>query len=178
MPEATTHGLVIVYTGDGKGKTTAAFGQAMRAVGHGYKVALIQFVKQLAVGEHAAARRLAPELEVRTTGIGFVIPGKEPSLEKHRAAAEGGLALVREALTSGRYRMVVADELLTAVGLNLLARADVEALLDARPAAMHLVITGRGAWDELVRRADLVTEMRLVKHPYDAGVQSQAGIEF
>jgi cob(I)alamin adenosyltransferase len=178
MPEDTTHGLVVVYTGDGKGKTTAALGQAMRAVGHGYKVALIQFVKQLAVGEHAAARRLAPELEVRMTGIGFVIPGKEPTMEKHRAAAQGGLAMVREALTSGRYRMVVADELLTAVGLSLLARADVEGLLDVRPPAVHLVITGRGAWDDLVRRADLVTEMHLLKHPYGAGVPGQAGIEF
>ena len=178
MPDEITRGLVVVYTGDGKGKTTAAFGQAMRAVGHGHKVALIQFVKQLAVGEHAAARRLEPQLEVRMTGIGFVIPGKEPSLEKHRAAAQGGLAMVREALTSGRYRMVVADELLTAVGLGLLSRADVEGLLDVRPPAVHFVISGRGAWEGLVKRADLVTEMHLVKHPYEAGIPGQAGIEF
>ena len=171
-------GLVIVLTGEGKGKTTSALGQAMRAVGQGLRVAFVQFVKARGAGEHEAAKRLAPELQIHVKGLGFVVPGQDPSPEAHRAAAREALALVRACLCGGQCEMVVADEILSAVGLGLLGREDVAALLDARPPGVHLVLTGRGAWDDLVARADLVTEMRSVKHPHDTGVGAQPGVEF
>ena len=166
---------ILLFTGDGKGKTTAALGMAMRAVGHGMRVAFIQFVKAWSVGEHEAAARLAPQLEVFRLGKGFVVG--EPAPE-HLAAAREALEFVRRCLVAGRYQMVVADEILTAVGLKLLSAAEVDDLLAARPAEVHLVLTGRGAWPSLIERADLVTEMRLVKHPYDKGVMAQEGVEF
>ena len=174
MSAKTTHGLVIVNTGDGKGKTTAALGMAMRAAGHGMSVAFIQFIKTRSVGEHKAAASLAPELEIFRMGQGFIVG--EPTPEHRQAAAEA-LEQVRRSLRSGRYRMVVADEILAAVGLKLLTADQVESILADRPADVHLVLTGRGAWPSLIERADLVTEMRLVKHPYDKGVAAQAGVE-
>jgi len=171
----TTHGLIIVHTGDGKGKTTAALGMAMRCVGHGLRVALVQFIKTQSAGECEAAARLGPELEVFRSGRGFVIG--EPTAEDCRAAEEA-LERVGECLRGGRYRMVIADEILTAAGLKLLTTGQVEALLADRPAAVHLVLTGRGAWPSLIERADLVTEMRAVKHPYDKGAAAQEGVEF
>ncbi|MCX5655116.1 MAG: cob(I)yrinic acid a,c-diamide adenosyltransferase [Planctomycetota bacterium] len=169
------HGLVIVNTGDGKGKTTAALGMAMRAVGHGMRVAFVQFVKAWSVGEHEAAGRLAPELEVFRMGKGFVVGEATP---EHRTAAHEALEFVRKCLTAGRYEVVVADEVLTAAGLGLVTQEDVESLLADRPHDVHLVLTGRGAWDALVAKADMVTEMRLIKHPYDKGMAAQEGIEF
>jgi cob(I)alamin adenosyltransferase len=168
-------GLVIVNTGDGKGKTTAALGMALRAVGHGMGVAFVQFVKAWSVGEHEAAARLAPELEIFLMGKGFV--GGEPGPE-HVQAAREALEQVRRCLRDGRHQVVVADEILTAVGLKLLTPAEVELLLADRPSDVHLVLTGRGAWDSLIGRADLVTEMRLVKHPYEKGIMAQEGVEF
>jgi cob(I)alamin adenosyltransferase len=175
MAAKMPHGLVIVNTGDGKGKTTAALGMAMRCVGHGMRVAFVQFIKAWSVGEHEAAKRLGPELEVFRMGRGFVVG--EPAAE-HLQAARDALEKVRECLRDGRRQMVVADEALTAVGLRLLTEAEVESLLADRPPAVHLVFTGRGAWAALVERADLVTDMRLVKHPYDKGILAQEGIEF
>jgi len=175
MPNAGPAGRVIVYTGDGKGKTTAALGTALRAVGRGVAVVVVQFVKAEASGEHTAAERLAPDLVIRRRGAGWVTG--EPR-EADRSAAQSALAEVRRLLAEGGAGMVVADEVLTAAGLGLVSRAEVEALLAARPAARHLVLTGRGAWPELVDRADLVTEMRSVKHPHDAGAGPVEGLEY
>jgi len=157
MVAQTPRGLVIVYTGDGKGKTTAALGLAMRAVGRGLRVAFIQFIKAEAVGEHAAAGRLSPELEVFRMGHGFIVG---PATPDHLAAAREALDFLRRCLRGGRYDMVVADEILDAVGLKLVAPEEAESLLADRPPAVHLVLTGRGAWPGLIERADLVTEMR------------------
>jgi cob(I)alamin adenosyltransferase len=168
-------GLVIVNTGDGKGKTTAALGMALRAAGHGMAVAVVQFIKARGTGEHATAARLAPHVRIFLMGKGLVVG--EPTPE-HCEAARAALAFVRESLRGGRYRMVVADEALTAVSLGLLAAANVESLLDDRPADVHLVLTGRGAWPSLVERADLVTDLRQVKHPFQQGVEAQEGVEF
>jgi cob(I)alamin adenosyltransferase len=168
-------GLVIVNTGDGKGKTTAALGLAMRAVGHGMCVAFVQFVKALSVGEHEAASRLAPQLEIFRMGKGFVVGEATP---EHRTAAHEALEFVRQCLTGSRYEMVVADEILTAAGLGLLSHEEVESLLADRPHDVHVVLTGRGAWDSLIEKADMVTDMRLIKHPYDKGVAAQEGVEF
>jgi len=175
MVAKTTNGLVIVNTGDGKGKTTAALGMAMRAVGHGMHVAFIQFIKAWNVGEHDAAARLAPELEVFRMGKGLVVG--EPAPE-HREAAQQAMELVRQSLRGGRYQMVVADEILTAVGLKLVTPQEVEALLADRPSDVHFVLTGRGAWPGLIERADMVTDMHLIKHPHDKGVMAQEGVEF
>jgi len=175
MAAKSPQGLVILNTGDGKGKTTAALGMAMRAVGHGLRVAFVQFIKAWSVGEHEAAARLAPQLEIFRMGKGFV--GGEATPE-HRAAARDAREFVRQCLTGGRYEVVVADEVLTAVGLGLLTREEVEALLADRPREVHLVLTGRGAWDSLIEKADMVTDMRLVKHPYEKGTLAQEGVEF
>ncbi len=175
MAGASRAGRVIIYTGDGKGKTSAALGTALRAVGHGVAVAVVQFVKAQASGEHTAAERLAPDLVIRPMGCGWVTG--EPT-KPDRAAAREALAEVRRHLGDGARGMVVADEILTAVGLRLLEREDVEALLAARAAGVHLVLTGRGAWPALVAQADLVTEMRSVKHPHERGEGPVAGIEY
>jgi len=175
MVAQTPRGLVIVYTGDGKGKTTAALGMAMRAVGRGMRVAMVQFIKAEAVGEHAAAVRLAPGLEIFRMGRGFVIG---PATADHQAAAREALDFARRCLRGGRHDMVIADEILDAVGLKLIAAEYVELLLADRPPEAHLVLTGRGAWPGLIERADLVTEMRSIKHPFDRGVEAQEGVEF
>lgn len=175
MVAKRTRGLVIVYTGDGKGKTTAALGMALRAVGHGLRVAFVQFVKVEETGERQAAARLGPALAIFAMGRGFVTgePGPE-----HREAAARALGLVRQCLEGGQYDVVVADEVLAAAQLRLVSREEVESLLPDRPADVHLVLTGRGAWPTLIQRADLVTEMRALKHPYDEGVAAQEGVEF
>ena len=178
MGAGSERGLVIVFTGDGKGKTCAALGQAVRAVGRGLRVLVVQVLKARASGEHKAARRLAPDLEIRVMGRGFVPPPEDPAFEEHRAAAREALQYARQMLRSGQRDMVVADEILTAVGLKVLAEEDVLALLDARPRGVHLVLTGRGATERLVARADLVTEMRALKHPHDSGAAAEPGIEF
>lgn len=178
MMHETRRGLAIILTGEGKGKTTAALGLALRAVGHGLRVLVIQFLKARASGEHEAARRLAPDLEIRVMGRGFVPPPEDPAFEEHRAAASEALRYTCEMLRNGEREMVVADEILTAVGLKVLEEEDVLSLLDARPRGVHLVLTGRGATERLVARADLVTEMRSAKHPCDAGAAAEPGIEF
>jgi len=177
MGASSERGLIIVFTGDGKGKTCAALGQAVRAVGRGLRVLVVQFLKACASGEHEAARRLAPDLEIRVMGRGFVPPPDDPAFGEHRAAAREALVYAREMLRSGERDMLVADEILTAVGLKVLAEEDVLALLDDRPPGVHLVLTGRGATESLVRRADLVTEMHSRKHPHDEGAEAQEGVE-
>jgi cob(I)alamin adenosyltransferase len=178
MGAGSEHGLVIVFTGDGKGKTCAALGQALRAVGRGLRVLVVQFLKACASGEHEAARRLAPDIEIRVMGRGFVPPPEDPAFEEHRAAAREALQYAREILRSGQRDMLVADEILTAVALRVLDEKDVLALLDARPRGVHLILTGRGATESIVCRADLVTEMHSRKHPHDEGAEAQEGVEF
>ena len=175
MVAKVTKGLVIINTGDGKGKTTAALGMAMRAVGHGKRVAFVQFIKAWSVGEHRAAERLGPNLEIFRMGRGFVVG--QPT-DEHLTAAREALEFAGRCLAEGRYDMVEADEILSAVGLKLISAGDVESLLALRPPQVHLVLTGRGAWPGLIERADLVTDMRLVKHPFEKGVEGQEGVEF
>jgi cob(I)alamin adenosyltransferase len=180
-PAAPRRGLVLVFTGNGKGKTTAALGLALRAVGHGFRVKVVQFVKGRRTGELAAALRLAPELEIVQAGRGFTVAGlsrRRVSREEHVAAAADGLRLAREALASGAYRVVVLDELLYALRDGLVTLEDVLGLVAGKPAEVHVVLTGRAAPPEVVAVADLVTEMCEVKHHYAAGVAAQRGIEF
>ncbi|HMC82256.1 MAG TPA: cob(I)yrinic acid a,c-diamide adenosyltransferase [Candidatus Polarisedimenticolia bacterium] len=179
-PAGKTTGLVIVHTGNGKGKTTAALGLALRAVGHDFRVIMIQFVKGTwHTGELDSAKRLAPHLEILTAGRGFykILDDQLPP-EEHRQAAREGLALAREKMKSGDYKMVILDEVNVAVSLGLLSLDDLLALVDEKPPDLHLVLTGRGAVPDLITKADLVTEMVLVKHPYDSGVDAQKGVDF
>ena len=177
------HGLVIVHTGDGKGKTTAALGLAMRAWGDGLRVLILQFIKGgWRCGELNAIAALAKSaaggtIELRQMGKGFTRKGDVDAAEHQRAAQEA-LADARAAITSGAWDLVILDEINYAVKFGLLDVSDVLALLDARPPALHVVLTGRDAAPEVIARADLVTEMHLVKHPFQHGVKAQRGIEF
>jgi cob(I)alamin adenosyltransferase len=170
-------GLIQVYTGDGKGKTTAAFGLALRAAGKGLKVFIVQFLKGRPYGELESVKKLAPMITVVQSGLDSFVKKGEPSEEDMRLAHEG-LALAREAILSGKYDIVVLDEVNVAVELGVLTVDEVVPLLDAKPAGVELVLTGRFAPDQFCDRADLITDMRCVRHCYDKGVPMREGIEF
>lgn len=172
-------GLVLVYTGDGKGKTTAAFGLALRAAGRGFRVHVIQFIKgAMDTGEIEMIAKALPLITVERVGKGFTWRRDVvPTFEDHVAAAREGLARATEAVTRGGYQVVILDEINVALKKKLLPVAAVVALLDARPTALHVVLTGRGAPPGILDRADLVTEMRCVKHPFTRGVPAQVGID-
>ncbi len=169
-------GQVQVYTGDGKGKTTAALGLALRAAGAGLRVFFGQFCKGREVAEHAGLALLGDRVTIRHTGSRAFITG--PPTADDVAAARDMLAELRDALEGGEYDVVVADELSVALDLGLVTLDQVHELLDARPPQVELVITGRNAPPELIQRADLVTEMLPLKHPYDEGLQARRGIEY
>jgi cob(I)alamin adenosyltransferase len=171
-------GLLIVFTGEGKGKTTAALGTALRAIGQGFKVMMIQFIKgSWKSSELESARKLAPMLEIRPMGRGFVFKDKGPTPEDIKAA-EDGWALAKDKMHSGEYDVIILDELNNAVHYGLLKLDDVLQGLKARPETLHVIVTGRYAKPQLIEAADLVTEMVPVKHPYQEGIQAQAGIDF
>lgn len=178
--EKSDRGLIIVYTGDGKGKTTAALGIALRAIGRGWKVLMVQFGKGAwHYAELDSSQRLAPDFEIIPMGIGFYkILDDKHTEEEHRAAAERALAFVREKMDSNEYDMLILDEITGMLAAGLLPLASVLQLLDTKPPALSLVLTGRAASQELIERADLVTEMREVKHPYQKGVLAQKGIDY
>ena len=171
-------GLIQVYTGDGKGKSTAAFGLALRGSGCGLKVAIIQFMKKGGwYGETAAFARL-PEIELYSFGCdGFLKKGETPPAE-HLEQAQAALNKARELLKDGLTDLLILDELNNALFFGLITEADVKELLAHKPPCTELVITGRNAPDYLLQAADLVTEMREIKHPYKQGVQARRGIEY
>ncbi len=170
-------GLVQVYTGDGKGKTTAAVGLAMRAIGKGFDVYMVQFLKGRPYGELETAKRLSPDFTLVQSGLDSFVKRGEPSEEDLRLAAEG-LELAREAIMSGRYDIVILDEVSVAVDLGVLGVEEVLPLIDDRPPGVELVLTGRNAPAEFLERADTITEMKCVRHCYDAGVPMREGIEY
>ncbi len=180
MKEKGKRGFVIVYTGDGKGKTTAALGMALRAIGRGWQVLMVQFMKGTwHYGELDTAKRLAPDLAIVPMGVGFYkILDDHSTEEDHRAAAIAALQFAREQMLAGKYDLLILDEVNNAIHTGLLPLTRVIELLDAKPANFHIVLTGRGAPPELIDRADLVTEMREIKHPYQKGVLAQKGIDF
>jgi cob(I)alamin adenosyltransferase len=170
-------GYVQVYTGNGKGKTTAALGLALRAAGHGMRTYFGQFLKGQHYGELEAAEKLSPLLRFERFGReGFLHITDGPDDEDIRLAREG-LRKCREAMLSGRYDIVVLDEINTAVLLKVLTVEEVLGLINEKPEAVELVLTGRGAPEAVIHRADLVTEMRDIKHYYDRGVKAREGIE-
>ncbi|GAW66917.1 cobinamide adenosyltransferase [Geoanaerobacter pelophilus] len=172
-----TEGKVQVYTGNGKGKTTAALGLALRAVGRGLKVCMVQFIKGGGeYGEHLAAERLAPLLTIHQTGRDCWIYKDRLDLQDV-AIARGTLNLARETLTGGQYDLVILDEINGAAWFGLITVEDILSLIKQRPEQVELVLTGRSADPRVIEAADLVTEMVEVKHYYQAGVPARTGIE-
>ncbi len=170
-------GLVIVNTGDGKGKTTAALGVILRAWAHGFRICMIQFIKSStsSTGEVKAANKLG--IEWHKTGDGFTWISK--GMDETAARALHGWQLAQEKITSGEYDLVVLDEFTYALHFGWLDTAEVISWLrENKPHDLHLIITGRSAPPALVEYADLVTEMTLVKHPYDQNIKAQPGIDF
>ncbi|MBW2559862.1 MAG: cob(I)yrinic acid a,c-diamide adenosyltransferase [Deltaproteobacteria bacterium] len=168
-------GCVQVYTGDGKGKTTAALGLALRAVGAGLKVYLAQFVKGMHYSELDALARLDDSITVKQYGRDCFIYGQPD--EKDIQAARDGLEETRRIMSSGIYDMIILDEANIATYYNLFSVEDLLGFIDARPAGVELVITGRRADERIIERADLVTEMKEIRHYYAKGVQARDGIE-
>ena len=170
-------GCVQVYTGNCKGKTTAALGLAFRAVGRGLKVIMIQFMKGGGpYGEHLAAERLAPDFTIIPTGREGWVNRDNPAKEDIELAV-GALCLAREKLLSGEYDLVILDEVNGAVSFGLLTVEELLELVRLRPYAVELVLTGRNAHQQIIEAADLVTEMVEIKHYYQAGVPARLGIE-
>lgn len=173
-------GLVIVYTGGGKGKTTAALGLALRASGYGRRICMLQFIKgSWHYGEMESARLLGPNFELVPAGKGFVgiIDDTSPRAD-HEKAAQAALAEAKERIGSDAYDIVILDEINYAVGLGLVPIEDVLDTVRGRPRRLDIVLTGNGAHDELIKIADLVTEMKEIKHPYRAGIKAKRGIDF
>jgi cob(I)alamin adenosyltransferase len=170
-------GYVQVYTGDGKGKTTAALGLALRAAGRGLRTYIAQFLKAQPTGEIEAAKKLAPLVRVEQFGRpGFITVTEGPG-DEDIERARTGLARALEAMLSGDYEIIVLDEINTAVHFKILPEKDVLDFIDKRPPAVELVLTGRYAPASFIERADLVTEMKAVKHYFDRGVKAREGIE-
>jgi len=170
-------GLVIVLTGDGKGKTTAALGQALRAIGHGMNVFMVQFMKGKKYGEVLAAEKYLPGLTIVRSGLdSFVMRGNPAPVDLE--LAQRGLDLAREALHSGKYQMVILDEVNVALDFELVSLSQVLDLIREKPPERDLLLTGRYAPEEVIALADTVSEVREIKHHYAKGVKEREGIEF
>ena len=176
-----TQGLTVIHTGDGKGNSTAAFGLALRAYGAGLNVLILQFIKGRQIsGELKALELLAKipvenKIEVRQCGLGFIDKNK---IDEHIAAAESALDVARAEILSGKWNLIILDEIIYSVKFKLLDVEKVLELIKIRPPELHLVLTGRDAPQSLIDAADLVTEMTLIKHPFQRGIKAQRGIEF
>lgn len=170
-------GLVQVYTGNGKGKTTAALGLMLRAAGKNLKSFMVQFLKGRHYGELDSIKRLSDKIKVVQSGLdSFVYKGK--ATEEDLRLAHRGLDMARQAIMGGEYDIVVMDEINVAIELEVLEIDEVLPLIDGRPPGVELVLTGRYAPEEFLERADLITEMKDVRHYYDSGVEMREGIEY
>lgn len=174
------NGLIIVHTGNGKGKTTAALGLAMRAWGDGLRVLILQFIKGgWKYGEIETIKKLGAidgRIELRRLGKGFQRNTDDKA--EHIEAAKEALKEAGKAFEAGSYDLIILDEINYAVKFELITVEDVKELLAKRPAELHVVLTGRDAKEDIIDMADLVTEMKLIKHPYQKGIKAQKGIEF
>lgn len=178
LTKSNVKGLVQIFTGNGKGKTTAALGTIVRAAGHGLKVFAIFFIKgDYAYGEYSTLAKL-PNVKVASFGLRQFIYKKSGINPEEKAQAEAALATAREALTSGSYDLVVLDEINVALYFNLIELEEVLQLIKDKPPHVELILTGRNADKRLIEAADLVTEMVKIKHPFDKGIKARKGIEF
>lgn len=173
-------GLIVVITGHGKGKTTSAFGIALRAVGHDMKICIIEFMKgDMYSGEIDGIRRLSPNVEFHLTGKGFCgIMGNPYPFEEHRANAQYAIKLSKEKMLSGNFDILILDEVNNAIKLKLVDLHQVIELIDIKPPLMHLVLTGRDAHPDIIAKAHTVTETKEIKHAYRQGIEPQRGIDF
>jgi len=169
-------GYIQVYTGNGKGKTTAALGLALRAAGAGLRVFIVQFMKRRRCSEHASLARFQDSITLRQFGQGCIL--KRKTKPSDRKAAHAGLGDVKRAITSGDYDLVILDEVNVAVHLQLISSKDLLALMADKPQGIELIITGRYANQEVMAAADLVTEMKEIKHYRKKGVKARTGIEY
>jgi cob(I)alamin adenosyltransferase len=173
---AERKGLLLVYTGHGKGKTTAALGIVFRALGRGLKVAVVQFIKgKWKTGERTYAETL-PELTFLVMGRGFT--WESDDLSRDKEAARKAWEEASQLIQGGEHAIVVLDELTYVINYDFVSLGEVLAVLRDRPAHVHVVVTGRNAPDEMVEMADLVTEMKSIKHPFEKGIAAQPGIDF
>jgi len=173
-------GLTIVYTGNGKGKTTAALGLVLRAAGYQKKICMIQFIKgSWHYGEMSSSKKLEPEFEMIAVGKGFVgiIDDKKPR-EDHKKIAEEAIRICKLKIQSGKYDIIILDEVNYAVNLGLVMLEDVLDLIRTKPPNLDLVLTGNYAKKEIIDLADLVTEMKEIKHPFKLGKKAKKGIDF
>ena len=173
-------GLVIVYTGNGKGKTTAALGLAIRAVGYEHKVCILQFIKgSWHYGEMDSSKKLEPNLELIAVGKGFVgiLDDNSPREEHEKYAAEA-VRICREKIFSEKYDVIILDEVNYAINLGLIDVQEIIKIIKEKPSNLDLVLTGRDVKEEIVELADLVTEMKEIKHPFKSGIKAKKGIDF
>lgn len=171
------HGLIMVITGNGKGKTTSAFGQALRAVGQGYKVCIIQFMKGRKYGEILAIEKYIPNISIFQCGLDTFVTKDNPSPEDVELAKQG-MEKAREVLKEQKYDMIILDEINVAVDFKLVPEQEVIDLLKIKSPESTLILTGRYASDKIMKIADTVSDVTEVKHHYYAGVKGQAGIEY
>jgi cob(I)alamin adenosyltransferase len=170
-------GLLIVHTGKGKGKSTAAWGMAMRMIGHGKKVGIVQFVKGAwETGERDVFEKFPDQVTIKAMGEGFTWETQDR--ERDVKAAQAAWAAAREMIADENFSMVILDEINIALRYEYLDIKDVIEGLGERPAMLHVIATGRNAHDDLIEAADLVTDMTLVKHPFRSGIKAQQGVEF
>ncbi len=167
---------IVIFTGNGKGKTTASLGMVMRNAGHGKATRFIQFVKDQLTGEHEAIK-LLPNVDATQVGLGFLPNENSEEFGDHKDAAEKGLSLAREAIESGKYDMIILDEICFAVSRGLLTEDEVIEAVKKAGAKQCVVLTGRGATEKLMDVADTVTEMKCVKHGWQSGIEAQKGVE-
>jgi cob(I)alamin adenosyltransferase len=178
LAKSERKGLVQVFTGDGKGKTTAALGTVLRAAGHGFKILVIFFIKgESQQGEFKMLPTL-PGVEIAKFGMHKWIRDVKNVSPEERAEAKAALEAAHEAITSGKYDIVVLDEINMAVYFKLITADDVIHLIKDKPAHTELILTGRRADSRIIEAADLVTEMKSIKHPYEKGIKAREGIEY
>ena len=173
-------GLVIVYTGNGKGKTTAALGMALRAIGYDHKVCMLQFIKgSWHYGEMDSSKKLEPNFELIAVGKGFVgiLDDNSPREEHEKYAAEA-VRICREKIFSEKYDVIILDEVNYAITLGLIDAQEIIKIIKEKPSELDLVLTGRDVKEEIVELADLVTEMKEIKHPFKSGIKAKKGIDF
>lgn len=175
---ASGSGRILVITGAGKGKTTAALGLALRAIGQGMKVIMIQFVKMDPSGEHSLPICLQPWLTIIPAGAGFVHAGCKTDLDHHRFKANQAMELAKRSMDAGACQMLILDEIFIALHFDLVPLQDVVNLIRQKSPSLHLVLTGRDAPIEILEMADTVSEIQDIKHPFGHGAPAQKGIEF